>query len=166
MSAPVESAPVEKLAAYLEDAVLALHARFIFGYGGLTGSQNGPAPRRFEARLRLTVERHFVDALRVGGHNADVWLDYPADDDADLDTLRPAALVVARQGREPLEIGLGWPARGLKTLRLNPPAPLGIRPMTILLGAADAGEALTAALSQMVAAAVVSLDGGAAMEAA
>lgn len=38
--------------------------------------------------------------------------------------------------------------------------------MTILLGASDAGEALTAAMSQMIAGAVVSLDGGAAMEAA
>lgn len=160
------TAPIEALAAYLEDAVVALHGRFVFGYGALQGRQNGPAPRSFESRLRLLVELHAADALRIGGHNADVWLDYPADDDADLDTLRPSALIVARQGREPVTIGLGWPARGLKTLRLHPPASLGIRPMTILLGASDAGEALTAAMSQMIAGAVVSLDGGAAMEAA
>lgn len=160
------SAPVEKLAAYLETAVVSLHARFVFGYGAITGRQNGPAPRSFEGRLRLLVEKHYVDALRIGGHHFDVWLDYASDDDAPLDTLRPAAIVVASQGREPLEIALGWPARGLKTLRLNPPASLTIRRVTILLGASDAGEALTTALSQMIAAAVVALDGGDEMEAA
>lgn len=160
------TAGVEALAAWLEDAVASLHARFIFGYGGLTGSQNGPAPRSFEARLRLLIERHFVDALRINGRAVDVWLDYDDDADADLDTLRPTAVVVARLGREPITIGLGWPVRGLKTLRLTPPVSLGIRPMTILLGASDAGEALTTALSQMIAAAVVSLDDGAALEAA
>jgi hypothetical protein len=160
------SGAVETLARYLEDAVVALHARFIFGYGGLTGCQNGAAPRTFEARLRLLIERHYVDALRIGGHRIDLWLDYPADTDADLDTLRPSALVVARQGCEPVEIGLGWPARNLKTLKLNPPASLAIRPVTILLSASDAGEALTTAMSQMIAAAVVSLDDAAAKEAA
>ena len=155
------SAPAENLASYLEDAVVALHARFIFGYGGLQGRQNGPAPRSFEARLRLLVEKHFVDALRIGGHNVDAWLDYDdADADADLDALRPSALVVARQGREPVEIGLGWPVRGLKTLKINPPSAVASRPVTILLGASDAGEALTTALSQLIAAAVVSLDNG------
>lgn len=157
---------VETLAAYLEDAVVSLHSRFAYGYGGLTGSQNSPARRTLEARLRLLVEKHYVDALRIGGHNADVWLDYPAEIDADLDILRPSALVVARQGREPVEIGLGWPARGLKTLRLNPPAVVASRPMTILLGAADAGEALTTALSQMIAGAVIVLDSGDALEGA
>ncbi|MBD7940904.1 hypothetical protein [Brevundimonas guildfordensis] len=159
------SAEVEKLAAYLEDAVVSLHHRFSYGYGGLQGSQNAPAPRSFEGRLRLLIERHFVDALRMNGRAVDVWLDYPADDDADLDTLRPSALVVARQGcLAPITIGLGWPARGLKTLRLNPPTAVASRPVTILLGASDAGEALTTALSQMIAAAVVSLDGDAALE--
>ncbi|MFN3878019.1 MAG: hypothetical protein ACK4MH_06555 [Brevundimonas sp.] len=157
---------VEALTAYLEDAVVSLHSRFAYGYGGLTGSQNGPARRTFQARLRLLVEKHYVDALRIRGHNADVWLDYSAEIDADLDTLRPSALVVARQGCEPVEICLGWPARGLKTLRLNPPAVVASRPMTILLGAADAGEALTTALSQMIAAAVVALGANKAMEAA
>ncbi|MGQ2972278.1 hypothetical protein [Brevundimonas mediterranea] len=161
------SPDVEALAAYLEDAVVSLHSRFAYGYGGLTGSQSGPARRTFEARLRLLVEKHYVDALRIGGHNADVWLDYPTDSDVDLDTLRPAALLLARQGcSEPITIGLGWPLRGLKTLRLNPPAVVASRPMMILLGAADAGEALTTALSQMVAGAVIALDGGDAMEAA
>lgn len=160
------TAPVEAVAAYLEDAVVALHGRFVFGYGALQGRQNGPTPRSFEARLRLTVERHFVDALRIGGHNADAWLDYADNTDADLDTLRPAAIVVGRQGCEPLEIGLGWPARGLKTLRLHPPASISARPVTILLGASDAGEALITALSQMIATAVVALDADDAMEAA
>ncbi|MFC5372578.1 hypothetical protein ACFPIF_08450 [Brevundimonas faecalis] len=154
------SANIEVLAACLGDAVVALHARFIFGYGGLTGSQNGPAPRSFEARLRLLVERHFVDALRIGGHDADIWLDYDNATDDDLDTLRPTAVVVARQGCEPITIGLTWPARGLKTLRISPPSSVASRPCTILLGASDAGEALTAALSQVVAAAVVALDDG------
>lgn len=158
------SVEVEALASYLETAVVSLHHRFIHGYGGLQGRQNGPAPRSFEARLRLLTERHFVDALRINGRAVDVWLDYDDDADADLDTLRPTAVVVARQGREPVEIGLGWPVRGLKTLRLNPPAAAASRPVTILLGASDAGEALTTALSQMVAGAVVSLDGGAALE--
>ena len=160
------SANVETLAAWLEDAVVALHGRFIPGYGALQGCQNGAATRTFEARVRLLVERHYVDALRIRGRQVDVWLDYADDIDAPLDTLRPAALIVARQGREPVEIGLGWPVRGLKTLRLNPPASLAIRPMTILLGASDAGEALTAAMSQMIAAAVVSLDADDATEAA
>lgn len=160
------TAPVEALAAWLEDAVVSLHARFVFGYGALQGRQNGPAPRGFESRLRLVVEKHYVDALRIGGHSADAWLDYGADDDAPLDTLRAAALVVARQGRQPISIGLGWPVRGLKTLRISPPGSLGIRPMTILLGASDAGEALTAALSQMIAAAVIVLDADDATEAA
>lgn len=160
------SAEVEKLAAWLEDSVVSLHNRFIPGYGPITGSQNTPAPRGFESRLRLVVEKHYVDALRIGGHSADAWLDYDNATDDDLDTLRPSALIVARQGCEPVEIGLGWPVRGLKTLRINPPAVVASRPVTILLGASDAGEALTAAMSQMIAAAVVSLDGGAAMEAA
>lgn len=160
------SPEVEALAAYLEDAVVSLHSRFAYGYGGITGSQNGPARRTFEARLRLLVEKHYVDALRIGGHNADVWLDYPADIDADLDTLRPSALVVARQGCEPVEIGLGWPVRGLKTLRLTPPAVVASRPCTILLGTSDAGEALTTALSQMIAGAVMALDDSDALEAA
>lgn len=159
------SASVEKLAGWLEASVLSLHHRFSYGYGGLTGAQNAPAARRFEARLRLLVEKHYVDALRIGGHRVDLWLDYD-DDDAPLDTLRPAALIIARQGCEPVEIGLAWPTRGLKTLRLNPPSVVASRPMTILLGAADAGEALTAALSQMIAAAVVSLDDGHDREAA
>lgn len=161
------SAEVEKLAAYLEDAVVSLHNRFIPGYGPITGSQNGPAPRSFESRLRLLVELHAADALRIGGHNADVWLDYPADDDADLDTLRPAALVVARQGcAEPVVIGLGWPARGLKTLRLHPPACVSPKSVTILLGSADGGESLTTALSQMIAGAVAALNADEAMETA
>lgn len=153
------SARVEPLAAYLEDAVVSLHHRFIHGYGSLQGRQTGPAPRTFEARLRLLVERHFVDALRIGGRQVDVWLDYQSDDDTPLDTLRPAALMVARQGCEPVEIGLIWPVRGLKTLRINPPPVVASRTLTIMLAASDAGEALTAALSQMIAAAVVSLDG-------
>lgn len=157
---------VEKLAAWLEDAVVALHNRFIPGYGAITGSQTTPAPRGFESRLRLLIERHYADALRIGGYGADIWLDYDNATDDDLDTLRPTALVVARQGCEPVEIGLGWPVRGLRTLRLNPPACPTPKPVTILLGASDAGEALTAALSQMIAAAVVSLDDGDAMEAA
>ncbi|MGH6978136.1 MAG: hypothetical protein ACRED4_02405 [Brevundimonas sp.] len=160
------SANIEALAAWLEVSIIALHARFIPGYGALHGCQNGAAPRSFEARLRLLVEKHYVDALRIGGCNADAWLDYQDDIDAPLDTLRPAAIVVGRQGCEPVEIGLGFPVRGLKTLRLHPPAALAIRPMTILLGASDAGEALTTALSQMVAGAVVSLDDGTAKEAA
>lgn len=160
------TAEVEALASYLETAVVSLHHRFIHGYGGLQGCQNGPTPRSFEARLRLLIERHFVDALRINGRAVELWLDYASDDDADLDTLRPSALVVARQGREPVEIGLGWPVRGLKTLRINPPAPVASRPMTILLGASDAGEALTTALSQWIAATVVSLDADDATEAA
>lgn len=158
---------VETLAEWLEGAVVSLHSRFIPGYGPLTGGQNGSAPRTFEARLRLLVERHYVDALRIGGHHADVWLDYSDDSEAPLDTLRPAALVVARQGcREPVVIGLGWPARGLKTLRLRPSGCASNKSVTILLSASDAGEALTTALSQMVAAAVVALGGPYAVEAA
>lgn len=158
---------VETLAEWLEAAVVSLHARFIPGYGSLTGGQNGPAPRTFEARLRLLVERHFVDALRIGERDANVWLDYADDTDADLDTLRPAALVVARQGgREPIMIGLGWPARRLKTLRLHPQGCASDKSVTILLSASDAGEALTTALSQMVAAAVVALDSADTLEAA
>lgn len=116
------TAPVEALASYLETAVVSLHHRFIHGYGGLQGRQNGPAPRGLESRLRLVVEKHYVDALRIGGYDADIWLDYDNATDDDLDTLRPSALIVARQGCEPVEIGLGWPVRGLKTLRINPPA--------------------------------------------
>ena len=165
---PARPAPtaVEALAAYLEGAVITLHSRFTPGYGGLVGTQNGPAPRTFESRLRLTVERHFADALRLDGRDASVWLDYPDDNDASLDELRPSALVVARQFREPVVIDLGWPARGLKTMRLTPPTGVATRSVTILLGASDAGEALTAALSQMIAAAVVSLDDGDALDVA
>lgn len=155
---------VEALAAYLENAVTTLHHRFAPGYGGLTGVQNGPAPRSLQGRLRLLVERHYVDALRIGGREATCWLDYP-DDDTPLDDQCPTALVVACHFREPVVIGLGWPARGLKTLRLLPPAVVIARPMTILLGARDAGEALTSALSQLIAAAVVSLDDGDALAA-
>lgn len=92
---------VEALAAYLEDAVTTLHHRFAPGYGGLTGVQNGLAPRSLQGRLRLLVERHYVDALRIGGREATCWLDYP-DDDTPLDDQCPTALVVACQFCEPV----------------------------------------------------------------
>lgn len=153
-----EPCQVATLAAKLERDVFVLHHQFSHGYGSLSGPQNAPGtPRPLQARLRLMTERHVMDSLRLGDHGTfDVWLDYP-DDDRPLDELKPFALVIARQGHEPITVPLTWPARGLKTLKFGAAAPITTAPTTVLCGASDAGEMLVAVVTQVVAAAVVAL---------
>ncbi|MBC1182043.1 hypothetical protein HF680_05170 [Brevundimonas sp. WCHBH090558] len=108
-----------------------------------------------------------MNSLRLGSHgDIEVWCDYP-DDERPLDELYPNALVIGRQGAEPVVVPLMWPCRGLKTLGFGAAAPITTEPTTVMLGASDAGEALLTVVCQIVAAAVIALDGGdAAMEAA
>lgn len=154
-----ESSQVATLATKLEGDALVLHHAYEYGYGRLTGPQNAPgAPRPAQARLRLLVERHVMDSLRLGGFGGmDVWLDYDDGADRPLDEIYPAALVIARQGSEPISVPLSWPTRGLKTLKFGAAPPITEAPTTVMLGAQDGGEALMAVVCQIVAAAVLAL---------
>lgn len=154
-----DSCKIATLAAKLERDVLVLHHLFEHGYGRLSGPQNTPGmPRPLQARLRLLVERHVMDSLRIGGFDGmDTWLDYDDGADRPLDEIYPAALVVALQGSEPIRVPLSWPARGLKTLKFGATPPITEAPTTVMLGAQDGGEALTAVVCQIVVAAVLAL---------
>ena len=164
----LEPSQVATLAAKLERDALILHSQFAPGYGGLSGRQNAVAgfgSRPVQARLRLLAERHLMDSLRLGGHgDVEVWCDYP-DDERPLDELYPDALVIARQGREPLSVPLAW-SRGLKSLKFGAAPPVTVEPVTVLLGCQDSGEMLVQTVVQIVAAAVIALGGTAALEAA
>lgn len=148
---------VEALAQRLESAVHILHGGgYADAYGPLVGPQaNGP--RSLPARLRLTVEKHLCDALRlVEGDDVDAFLEFPDDnspiDDADT---RAIGLTVQRQRCEPITIPMAWPGRGCKSLRFEPTPPFFDRTIAVMLGAPDAGEALVLTVCQLVAAAVV-----------
>lgn len=162
-----EPSKVAALAATLEHDALTLNHRYEPGYGRLYGPQNAPgAPRPIQARLRLLAEKHLMDSLRLGGFDGfEIWLDY-ADDDRPLDLVYPHALVIGRQGAEPVNVPLAWPNRGLKTLKFGAIAPVTDQPTTVMLGASDAGEALLTVVCQIVAAAVIALGDGNALEAA
>lgn len=157
-----EPSQVVALAAKLEHDVFVLHHKFAPGYGALSGPQRVPgAPRPLQARLRLLAERHIMDSLRLDGHDGvEVWLDY-ADNHRPLDEIQPHALVIARQGCEPITAPLSWTQ---KTLKFGAAAPITTAATSVMLGAPDGGEALVTVVTQVVAAAVIALGGGDVME--
>ena len=162
-----EPSQVATLAAKLEHDALVLHHVYEHGYGRLSGPQNKPgAPRPLQARLRLLIERHIMDSLRLGGFcGVDAWLDYDDRDDRPLDEIYPDAIIIARQGAEPITVPLTWPNRGLKTLKFGAAVPVTTEPTTVMLSATDGGEALVAVVCQIVASAVLALgDNGCDME--
>lgn len=159
---------VEALAVRLESAVHVLHCGgYADAYGPLVGPQAN-TPRSLPARLRLGVEKHLCDALRlIEGDDVEAFLEYPEDDSRiDDPDARPIGLTIQRQRCEPIMVPLAWPGRGMKSLRFEPTPPLSHRTIAVMLGAPDAGEALVSTVCQLVAAAVVMLDDGDALEAA
>lgn len=149
---------VETLSARLAAAVHVLHTQFEHGYGSLTGPQFNSA-RSLPARFRLTVERHVCDALRlIEGEGVEAFLDFPNDDSQiDDPDARPIGLTIHRQRKEPVTVPLTWPGRGMKSLRFEAVPPISHRASAVMLGAQDAGEALTQTVCQFVAVAVLSL---------
>lgn len=152
-----EPSDVETLAQRLESAVHVLHAGFAHGYGTLIGPQIN-SPRSLPARLRLLVEKHLCDALRlIEGDDVEAYLEFP-DGDSPIDDpdARPSGLTVQRQRSDPITIPVVWPVRrGGQTLRFEATRPVSDRTISVMLGAPDGGEALVAVVVQLVAAAVV-----------